>query len=160
MKLVIIYYTVTEQKPSVRMDTYIDFTDFFDSYIYFFHIIGKISRFRQSHPCQILRISSCHFPLNNLCKIIAHTKSSSYDQNTRKRLQGVQNINTHKLLVKQIQTDTTDQNKSFQIKMQLRFLFKILATNNIKFFTKYSFVPLLPKLHVSNCIILTLISMS
>ena len=100
MKLVIIYYTVTEQKPSVRMDTYIDFTDFFDSYIYFFHIIGKISRFRQSHPCQILRISSCHFPLNNLCKIIAHTKSSSYDQNTRKRLQGVQNINTHKLLVK------------------------------------------------------------
>ena len=73
---------------------------FFDSYIYFFHIIGKISRFRQSHPCQILRISSCYFPLSNLCKIIAHTKSSSYDQNTRKRLQGVQNINTHKLLVK------------------------------------------------------------
>ena len=31
MKLVIIYYTVTEQKPSVRMDTYIDFTD---SYIF------------------------------------------------------------------------------------------------------------------------------
>ena len=36
LKLVIIYYTVTQHKPSVRMDTYIDFNDsyiFFDSYI-------------------------------------------------------------------------------------------------------------------------------
>ena len=31
MKLVIIYYTVTQDKPSVRMDTYIDFHD---SYIF------------------------------------------------------------------------------------------------------------------------------
>ena len=31
MKLVIIYYTVTEHKPPVRMDTYIDFND---SYIF------------------------------------------------------------------------------------------------------------------------------
>ena len=37
-----------------------------------------------------------YFPLNNLCKIIACKKSSKYYQNTRKRLQGVQNINTHK----------------------------------------------------------------
>ena len=99
IKLVIIYYTVTQHKPSVRMNTCIDFNDsyiFFDSYIYFFHIIGKISLFRQSHPCQIVPISSCYFPLKNLCKIIAHKKSSRYDQNTRKRLQGVRNINTHK----------------------------------------------------------------
>ena len=74
IKLVIIHYTVTQHKPSIRMDTYIDFNDsftFLDSYIYFFHIIGKISLFCQSHPCQILPISSCYFPLNNLCKIIA-----------------------------------------------------------------------------------------
>ena len=83
----------------VRMDTYIDFND---SYIFltatyiFFHIIAKISLFRQSHPRQILAISSSYFPLKNLCKIIAHKKSSRYDQNTRKRLQGVQDINTHK----------------------------------------------------------------
>ena len=31
MKLVIIYYTVTQHKPSVRMDSYIDFND---SYIF------------------------------------------------------------------------------------------------------------------------------
>ena len=56
------------------------------------------------------------FPLNNLCEVItALKKSSKYQQNTTKRLQEVQNINTHKLLVKQIQTDTTDQNKNFQI---------------------------------------------
>ena len=98
IKLVIIHYTVTQHKPSIRMDTYIDFNDsfiFLDSYIYFFHIIGKISLFCQSHPCQILPISSCYFPLNNLCKIIANKKTSRYDQNTRKRLQGVQNFNIH-----------------------------------------------------------------
>ena len=103
IKLVIIHYTVTQHKPSVRIDTYIDVNDsyiFFYSYIYFLHIIGKISLFRQSHPCQILPVSYCYFPLNNLCKIVAHTKSSSYDQNTRKRLQRVQNFNTHKRLVK------------------------------------------------------------
>ena len=61
-----------------------------------------ITNFRWSHPCQILLISSCDFSLNNLCKIIDHKKSSRYDQNTRKRLQGVKNINTHKWLVKYI----------------------------------------------------------
>ena len=100
IKLVIIHYTVTQHKPSIRMDTYIDFNDsfiFLDSYIYFFHIIGKISLFCQSHPCQILPISSCYFPPQQLVQnIIAHKKSSKYYQNTRKRLQGVQNINTHK----------------------------------------------------------------
>ena len=80
IKLVIIHYTVTQHKPSIRMDTYIDFNDsfiFLDSYIYFFHIIGKISLFCQSHPCQILPISSCYFPPQQLVQnIIAHKKSS------------------------------------------------------------------------------------
>ena len=48
MKLVIIYYIlyycVTRHKPTVRMDTYIDFNDsyiFFDTYIYFLHIFSR-----------------------------------------------------------------------------------------------------------------------
>ena len=50
--------------------------------IYFFsyHRERKISLFRHNHPCQILPIFSYYFPLNNLCKTIAHKKSSRYDQ--------------------------------------------------------------------------------
>ena len=56
--------TVTQHKPSVRMDTYIDFNE---SYIfltatYIFHIMVKIPLFCKSHPCQILPIISCYFP--------------------------------------------------------------------------------------------------
>ena len=62
------------------MDTYIDFNDSYifltATYIFFIssRIYIDISLFRQSHPCQILPISSCYFSLNNLGKIIAHKK--------------------------------------------------------------------------------------
>ena len=84
MKLIIIYYTVTQHKPSVRMDTNIDFNDsyiFLDSYIYIFFSYHKEDStiLSKELPCQILPISSCYFPLNDLCKIIAHKIRSQSD---------------------------------------------------------------------------------
>ena len=129
MKLVIIYHTVTQNKPSVRMDcTCIDYNDsyiFFDSYIYFCHIIGKISLFRQSHPCKILHISSCYFLLNNLCKIIAYKKSSRYDQKLERGYREFRisiPINDLSNSIRQIYT--TDQNKSFRILRHRGFCLK------------------------------------
>ena len=88
MKLVIILSLNTNHQSGWTLILILMIAIYFltnlDTYEYFFHIIGKLLLLCQSHPCQILPISSCYFPSQQLMQNNCPIRSQA---NTTKILQ-------------------------------------------------------------------------